>query len=26
MQKLQNTENVDRVEFVPAPMREHGCC
>lgn len=26
MQKLQTTENVDRVEFVPAPMREHGCC
>ena len=26
MQQLQNTENVDRVEFVPAPMRDHGCC
>ena len=26
MRTLQNTENVDRVEFVQAPMREHGCC
>ena len=26
MQKLQNTQDVDRVTFVPAPLREHGCC
>ena len=26
MKQLQTTEGVDRVEFVPAPMRDHGCC
>ena len=26
MQKLQNTQDVDRVTFVPAPLREPGCC
>ena len=24
--KLNNTQDVDKVEFVAAPMREHGCC
>lgn len=23
---LRNTNNVDRVSFVPAPLRESGCC
>ena len=26
MQQLQNTQDVDRVMFVPAPLRDHGCC
>jgi len=26
MQQLQATQDVDRVTFVPAPLREHGCC
>ncbi|MEJ6530847.1 MAG: CopG family ribbon-helix-helix protein [Candidatus Poseidoniales archaeon] len=24
--KLNNTQDIDKVEFVAAPMREHGCC
>lgn len=26
MQQLQKTQDVDRVTFVPAPLRDHGCC
>lgn len=26
MQQLQTTQDVDRVSFVPAPLRDHGCC
>jgi len=26
VEKLQNTPYVDKVTFVAAPMREHGCC
>ena len=26
MQQLQTTQDVDRVTFVPAPLRDHGCC
>jgi len=24
--RLRNTKDVDRVSFVPAPVRESGCC
>ena len=26
IEELQNTPSVDKVTFVSAPMREHGCC
>ena len=26
MQQLQKTQDVDRVTFIPAPLRDHGCC
>jgi hypothetical protein len=26
VEKLKNTKDVDRVEFVVAPLREAGCC
>ena len=26
IEKLQNTNNVDKVSFVTAPMRNEGCC
>jgi hypothetical protein len=26
VEKLKNTNDVDRVVFVVAPMREDGCC
>jgi len=26
VEKLKNTHDVDRVEFVAAPLREVGCC
>jgi metal-responsive CopG/Arc/MetJ family transcriptional regulator len=26
VEKLKNTKDVDRVEFVVAPLREVGCC
>jgi len=26
MEKLKNTHDIDRVEFVAAPLREVGCC
>ena len=26
IEELQNTPSVDKVTFISAPMREHGCC
>ena len=26
IQKLQNTNDMDRIEFIAAPVREDGCC
>jgi hypothetical protein len=26
IQKLQNTDDMDRIEFIAAPVREEGCC
>jgi len=26
IQKLQNTNDIDRIEFIAAPVREEGCC
>ncbi len=26
IEKLQNTKDVDRIEFIVAPIREEGCC
>jgi metal-responsive CopG/Arc/MetJ family transcriptional regulator len=26
IQKLQNTDDIDRIEFIAAPVREDGCC
>ncbi len=26
IKKLNDTKDIDKIEFIPAPMREHGCC
>jgi len=26
IEKLQNTNDIDRIEFIAAPIREEGCC
>ena len=26
IERLQNTKDIDRIEFIAAPIREEGCC